>query len=310
MGIKHIIPYVVRNSKPFALRGKHYGAFGESMPEPRKIVFLDIDGTLMAHTNHIPRSARKVCRKARENGHRLYIATGRGRSQINASILALGFDGIISSNGAYIESGGQAVFSAFLSPLLLDRLLKYFTSRESEYMLQLPEKNIVSPCFYPRTENIIVSLKSMSKAIFRWSFRRFLESSDTFSDECFDRERVCKLVFMESKNLTFGDVKREFGAVCEIFGNSVPGATGGGELTLRGIHKGSAAEWVARFHGIGRKDTIAIGDGDNDLPMIEYAGVGISMGNGEEKLKKIADDVTDCINRNGLAKAFIKYGLA
>ena len=76
-----------------------------------------------------------------------------------------------------------------------------------------------------------------------------------------------------------------------------------------GIHKGSAAVWVARHYGMDRKDAIAFGDSDNDRAMLEYAGVGVAMGNGDEALKRAADDVAGHVRRGGLAKAFRKYGL-
>jgi hydroxymethylpyrimidine pyrophosphatase-like HAD family hydrolase len=223
--------------------------------------------------------------------------------------LALGFDGVISSGGACIESGGQTVFSAFLASPLLERLLEYLDSRGAGYMLELPEKNIVSSGFYAQCKKAVAPLRWMPQTIALWIFGNLLQSSIALPGEYFDRERVHKLVFTESKYLNFDDVKREFGADCEIFRNSFP-ISGGGELTARGIHKGSAAEWVTRFHSMNRKDAIAIGDGDNDRPMLEYAGVGIAMENGDEDLKKIADGVTGCVNRGGLLQAFEKYGLA
>ncbi|MDR2748050.1 MAG: HAD family hydrolase [Treponema sp.] len=281
------------------------------MPESKKIVFLDIDGTLADRRNRVPLSARNACRRARENGHLLYIATGRTRRQINESILALGFDGIISSGGACIESGEQLVFSAFLPPSLLERLLGYFNSRKAGYLLELPERIITSPAFFFQFESIAFPLKRLPRASALWSFGNLLRNHIALPGEYFNREKVYKLVFLESEHLRFEDVKQNFGDDCEIFRNSVPlSVKGGGEITPRGIHKGSAAEWVTRFHSMDRKDTIAIGDSDNDRTMLEYAGLGIAMGNGNESLKKIAGDITGRVNRGGLSKAFVKYGLA
>jgi Cof subfamily protein (haloacid dehalogenase superfamily) len=279
------------------------------MRESKKIVFLDIDGTL-ADRGRVPRSARKACRGARENGHLLYIATGRARTQIGPSILAAGFDGIISSGGACIESGGRALFSAFLPPPLLERLLEYFDSREAGYALELPEKIVLSPGFFVHYKNIIAPLRWMPRAAVLWIFRNLLQSRIVLPGEYFDREKVRKLVFTESEHLSFEDVKREFGADCEVFRNSIPvSGRGGGELTPRGIHKGAAAERVARFHGMGREDVIAVGDSDNDRTMLEYAGIGIAMENGDELLKKSADDITGRVDRGGLLRAFEKHGL-
>jgi Cof subfamily protein (haloacid dehalogenase superfamily) len=262
----------------------------------RKLVFLDIDGTLVSSFNHVPFSARNVCHAARKNGHLLYIATGRSRIQISTSILAVGFDGIICSGGAYIEIDGQVVFSAFIPRIVLERLIAYFSGHGVGFSLELPEKIIASPQFY----------SFVPRPLFR-----LLHNSYAPPGEDFDRDRVCKLVFIESNNVRFEDAQNEFGADCEIFRNSIPlPGLRGGEISAKGIHKGSAMAWVMRHYGIDRKDTIAFGDGDNDRAMLEYAGVGIAMGNGDEALKRIADDVTNHIRCGGLAKAFKKYDLA
>jgi Cof subfamily protein (haloacid dehalogenase superfamily) len=260
----------------------------------RKLVFLDIDGTLASSFNHVPSSAVNVCRAARKNGHLLYIASGRCRAQISDSILAIGFDGIICSGGACIEIGEQIVFSAFIPQPLLDRLIAYFNGHNAVFSLELPEIVIASPQFY----------SNMPRALLRLS-RRYAPL-----DEAFDRGRVCKAVFMESKNVCFEDVQKEFGADCEIFRNSIPlPGLSGGEVSAKGVHKGAAAAWVTHYHGMDRKDTIALGDSDNDRAMLEYAGVGIAMGNGDRALKRIADAIAGHVRFGGLAKAFKKYGL-
>jgi Cof subfamily protein (haloacid dehalogenase superfamily) len=261
----------------------------------RKLIFLDIDGTLVSSFNHVPLSARNACRDVRKNGHLLYIATGRSRAQISAPILAIGFDGIICSGGAYIEVDGQIVFSAFIPQTVLERLIAYFTERGAGFSLELPEKIIASPQFY----------SIIPRALFRLPHNSYVPLGEDF-----DRDRVCKVVFMESKRVCFEGVKNEFGADCETFRNSIPiPGLSGGEISAKGVHKGSAAAWVARHYRMDRKDTIAIGDSDNDRAMLEYAGVGIAMGNGDEALKRIADDVTDHIRCGGLARSLKKYGL-
>ncbi|MDR1250440.1 MAG: Cof-type HAD-IIB family hydrolase [Treponema sp.] len=260
----------------------------------RKLVFLDIDGTLASSFNHVPFSAVKVCRAARKNGHLLYIASGRCRAQIGDSILAIGFDGIICSGGAYIEIGGRAHFSSFMPLPLLERLMAYFKGRGAVFSLELPEIVITGPQFY----------SNMPRALLR------LSRCYAPLDEAFDRGRVCKAVFMESKNLCFEDVQKEFSADCEIFRNSIPlPGLSGGEISAKGVHKGAAAAWATLYHGMDRKDTIAFGDSDNDRAMLEYAGVGIAMGNGDKALRQIADDVAGHVRCGGLARAFKKYGL-
>ena len=65
-----------------------------------KILFIDVDGTLVDYTNHLPESAVTAIRKARANGHRVYICTGRSRAEVYANIWDIGIDGMIGGNGS------------------------------------------------------------------------------------------------------------------------------------------------------------------------------------------------------------------
>ena len=79
------------------------------------------------------------------------------------------------------------------------------------------------------------------------------------------------------------------------------------ELVDRRCSKGLAIEQLISYLGIPREETIAIGDGYNDIPMLSYAGLGIAMGNACETVKAAADAVTDTNDNDGVAKALIRY---
>jgi Cof subfamily protein (haloacid dehalogenase superfamily) len=279
----------------------------------RKLVFLDIDGTLANH-NFVPCSARRACRRARQNGHLLYVCTGRPRVQISPHILGMGFDGVVSSGGALIETaeegrGMKLLFHASFEEKILSRLLDCLKAGKIPYMAELPEKVLAGPYLKPwlRRANKVRprSFPMFMEKIFIGFFFRGIAEGDPSS-----LEEVCKIVFMESGGPGFEDLQREFGGECELFRNSIPAQNmRGGEISPRGVHKGAALEKVAAYHGIPREDTIAIGDSDNDRTMLEWAGVGIAMGNAGEALKQTADHVTDTGRNAGLAKAFKKYGL-
>ncbi|MDR2797373.1 MAG: Cof-type HAD-IIB family hydrolase [Treponema sp.] len=279
----------------------------------QKIVFLDIDGTLANH-NYVPLSARWACRKARQNGHLLYICTGRSRVQISRRILKMGFDGVVSSGGAYIETAGQGqasqlLFHTSLEKKTLLRLRDYFNARQTPYMLELPSKVLASPYLKSYFDRLYTGISLNPRVCMERLFIRFIFHHLAHGETDF-QEDVCKVVFMEFNGLTFEMVQQEFGGECELFRNSIPiQHMKGGEISPRGVHKGAALEKVIAYHGIPRENAIAIGDSDNDRTMLECAGVGIAMGNADEALKQIADDVTDTSGKAGLAKAFKKYGL-
>jgi Cof subfamily protein (haloacid dehalogenase superfamily) len=281
----------------------------------RKIIFLDIDGTLSTE-NRVPISAQRACRVARENGHLLYICTGRARSQVKPSIVSIGFDGIISSGGAYIETAGSAedswkeLFRAAIEPEKLRALVSYFNERKAAYTLELTERLIAGPYLESYLAGYYkerpFTFRRLAEQLF---LRQIFRKCERYNGRG-DRDDVRKAVFWVSGSVTYEDTVRKFGSDHEIFQLSIPvsGMTGG-EIGPQGVHKGSALERVAEYHGFERADTIAFGDSDNDRKMIESAGLGVAMGNAVDSLKAIAGDVTDNIENKGLEKAFKKYGL-
>ena len=81
------------------------------------------------------------------------------------------------------------------------------------------------------------------------------------------------------------------------------------EVSPRNISKGSAINYLVNNHQVPFSDTVAIGDSMNDYEMIKFAELGIAMGNGDERLKAIADYVTDDITEDGYAKALSHFGI-
>ena len=82
-----------------------------------------------------------------------------------------------------------------------------------------------------------------------------------------------------------------------------------GEIGIGGIHKATGMEIYLNHVGIDRVDCIAVGDGPNDLQMLEYAGVGVAMGNARAEVKARADMVTDAIGEDGIYHAFERLSL-
>jgi Cof subfamily protein (haloacid dehalogenase superfamily) len=258
----------------------------------------------------VPPSAVSACQAARRNGHLLYICTGRARVQIPERIVALGFDGIISSGGGRIEAQGITLAKTFLNVAVVRSLVDYFIAHEKGFMLELDDGLIAGPHLIPFFHNLALRLKGSPHEGMIANAVAFFTGQLVQTESNLYRDNVHKIVFVENGDVSFDDVTREFSADCEIFRGSIPFfGESGGELSPRGVHKGAALEQVAAHHGIALSDTIAFGDSDNDRTMLTAAGIGVAMGNADESLKSHADYVTDRIDHDGLAKAFARYHL-
>jgi Cof subfamily protein (haloacid dehalogenase superfamily) len=82
------------------------------------------------------------------------------------------------------------------------------------------------------------------------------------------------------------------------------------EFLNKEVNKGVGVEMLAKHLGVKREEVITMGDAGNDLHMIEYAGMGIAMGNAFDEVKEAANYITDSNNEDGVAKAIEKFVLS
>ena len=79
------------------------------------------------------------------------------------------------------------------------------------------------------------------------------------------------------------------------------------EIMNKGVSKGNALSVLCKLLNIDSQNVMAIGDNENDIPMLKFAGTGIAMGNGEDIVKEMADYVTDTNDNDGVANAINKF---
>ena len=78
-----------------------------------KYVFFDIDGTIRGKSREITKRNKEAIRKLRENGHKAFLCTGRAPVSITQDILDVGFDGVISAAGSFIQIDGKYIYENF-----------------------------------------------------------------------------------------------------------------------------------------------------------------------------------------------------
>ena len=97
---------------------------------------MDIDGTLVGADGRVPESAAEAIRRARENGHKIFICSGRCRCEMHENILCVPLDGIVGSAGAYVEIDGRVIFHRSMTEKMNAKLLDYFLSRGMAILLE------------------------------------------------------------------------------------------------------------------------------------------------------------------------------
>lgn len=272
-------------------------------------VFLDVDGTLVNARGMVPDSARRAVRRARANGHRVFLCTGRSPSQLWPAILDIGFDGLVAAAGGFVETGGTVVAHRPIPTEHVRRVVDFFDAREVAYLLESNDGLFGSAGVGDRLRERIVGAGATEaeRAELARGTGEFVDAIAVGGDP--GSIGVNKISFLDSQ-LTLAEIQAEFGDVFDVVPATVPvEGSISGELSLRGVHKAAGIEVLIAHLGIDRRDTMAIGDGYNDLEMLEHVAIGIAMGDAPLPVREVADDVTGTPDQDGIHAAFSRYGL-
>jgi Cof subfamily protein (haloacid dehalogenase superfamily) len=276
----------------------------------KKIIFIDIDGTLVNNNDVVPISAEIAIKEARNNGHYVFLCTGRSKAEIYDHILKIGFDGMIAAAGGYIEVNNNIIFHKTISAKAAKHVVEYFTSNNVEYYLESNCGLFASKNLKKRLNKLFFNGKDMdekTKGEIEKGLQPFLDTM--IENENMLREDINKVSFLESE-LSFNIIKTEFEGEFNVIHRTVPAfGENSGELSLPNINKANAIEKLLTHLNLTDIETYAYGDGMNDLEMIQYVKYGIAMGNAAPKLKEAAFDITDTHDEGGIYNSFKKYNI-
>lgn len=275
----------------------------------RKAVFLDVDGTFVNDRGIVPPSAREAVVAARTNGHRIFLCTGRSMSELWDEIVEPGFDGIIASAGGYVQCDGQVLLHRTVPVEDLRRVVEFFDCHGVEYFLEANSGLYGSRHAKERLRELIFGPVSDEDVLaeLEKGLGGFIDSLVVEPDPV--REDINKVSFLDSR-LTIEQIRAEFDGAFDVISATVPMfGPNSGEMSLPGIHKATGIELLIQHAGIARADTIAYGDGANDLEMLEFVAIGVAMGNARPAVLEVADLVTAGVDHDGIHRSFEALGL-
>lgn len=270
----------------------------------KKLIFLDIDGTLVDEKEKVAETAIYACQQARKNGHKIYLCTGRSKPEIFPHILAIGFDGIIGAGGGYIESDGKVLYHKKVSKQQVQHMVDYFNQQQIDFYLESNGGLFASHNLRPRLELLFYGQEGV-----KGERHPFMEAL-IFGEKNLYRDDVNKVCFLENPAIDFKKIKQEFDGEFEVIQCTVPAfGKNSGEMMVPGIHKATAIDFLLKHLKHPQNQTLAIGDGLNDLEMFAYCDIGIAVGTAHQELKARADFVTTAPSEDGLLHAFESYHL-
>jgi Cof subfamily protein (haloacid dehalogenase superfamily) len=258
-----------------------------------KALFFDIDGTLVSFNTHrIPSSTIEAMETAHAKGIKIFIATGRPKSIIN-NLSELQernlIDGYITMNGAYCFVNNEVIYKSPVSPKEVWATADY--CREKGKACLFVSEHHISVC---RPNDLV-----------RKIFYEFLHVNE-IPVKTFE-EAIRGDIFQMTPFITAEEEKeiRPYIPDCEIERWHPAFA----DVTAKGNTKQKGMDEIIRYFGFLREETMAFGDGGNDVSMLRHAATGVAMGQASDEVKQFADYVTDSFDDNGIRNAMKYFGI-
>lgn len=260
-----------------------------------KAMFFDVDGTLVSFKTHrIPQSTVDALTEAHSRGVRIYISTGRPPQFItNLGQIEDVIDGWVTTNGAncYICRAGkkEIVHTASIPAADTEHILSYCHDRNVPVII-VGRKIIGVNDYAPE----VSALFCEGLGVTGIDFQRYTYA-DMHEDEIM---QLTPFLTPEQEQELMPLVSScNSGRWCDAFT----------DITAKGADKGIGLTAMAKHEGINLSETMAFGDGGNDNSILRTAGIGIAMGNANEKTKSIADFITTCVDDDGIANALRRF---
>ncbi|MDF2570110.1 MAG: yidA 1 [Sporomusa sp.] len=272
-----------------------------------KLVCIDVDGTLLTSKDEVTKRTKEILLKAHKLGVHIVISTGRMYTDAEYYSNLIGVKSpVIASNGAFIKEkdNDKVIYQDVLGESLSLELLELFYKHRTNPYFCTPHKfyygNILFKLFYFATKVLGRRSNNLDmRYVFSWKqWRKVL---------CKEKDNIvkCEIIYRDASLIK--ELKKELKNIKEL--EIVDSSRYNIEITRKGVSKGKAVAMLASLYSLKTDEIITIGDSENDLSMIEYAGLGIAMGNASDNVKEKADFITDSNDNEGVANAIERFVL-
>ena len=262
-----------------------------TMKEKIKAIFFDIDGTLVSFKTHqVPQETKDAIKRLRENGIKVFVATGRMLKMVDV-LNDIEFDGYITYNGSccvdstkenviFKSTVPQDELEALAQRLKNDPFPVSFMCRDEMYV------NYMDP-LVTQVAQVVEVLPPVVRPV-----------EEIIKEDVF---QLC--IYVDEPKLQ------------QIIDETLPGCVGMrwielfADVNVKGMNKQFGIDRVLEYFNIPLECAMAFGDGGNDIPMLQHVPYSVAMGNAGDHVKATAKYVTEHVDEGGLAKALERFGL-
>lgn len=248
-----------------------------------KAIFFDVDGTLLSHkTKQIPEGAKKVLEQLKEQGIKIFMSTGRHTTELaELPVNDVAFDGYITLNGQLcLDENRKMLFGMPFAKEITKVLGNIFEEKKCPLAFIEESRiylNFVNDTVRKAQESISTPVPEIG----------IYEQGDLYQVTAFFKEQEEEVL---RKQLPKG---------CRLARWSEHGV----DIILDEGGKVAGIKYFCEKFGIDRSEIMAFGDAENDIDMLQFAGIGVAIGNARDEVKKVADYVTADVDDGGIKKA-------
>lgn len=258
------------------------------------VLFFDVDGTILSEkTGKIPESAIEALKQAQQNGHYLFINTGRTCCSIPVELYKVDFDGYLCGCGSYLIYKDEVLLESHVDKKRGEEIIKkmnecyldgnlegtediYFTSRISRF------DRLEHSRRYFQTRGLGVE--------------KYIEDGGMIYDKLFVYEDEM------SRSEEFFEFISEDMEIIDRGNHTY-------EITQKAFTKATACEFMRKKLGVDMDQVYVFGDSTNDMTMFEYATHAIALGKHAKELEPYTEFITKDVDDGGIAFALKHYGL-
>jgi len=266
-----------------------------------KMIALDLDGTLLSNQEKISSTNLEYIKKARDRGVKIIITTGRSYASAKGYIEKIAMnDPVITYNGALIHDGNKVLRRITLEDETLQEIIKLLKDMDYAPIIY-DERNKYYETFGKFTEDFLEFSKG---------FERELIKVNNITDKKWkDIIRLSVVVGEHDIPLLHSELKKNFGEAIKTMDTYFLGWNFWiFEILNKDCSKSKGLNFLCNQYGMNQDEVIAVGDNNNDLDMITWAGLGVAMKNGLVDVLREADYVTEKSNdEDGVAEVIEKF---
>lgn len=255
-----------------------------------KAIFFDIDGTLASFNTHrISHTTRQAIKVLKGKGIKVFIASGRSSFELDI-LDNIQFDGYIILNGSHCYSAeGIDIYKHPIPKDDISRLVKWLENNTAPFLFVHDKGqfiNRVNEEVKKLSQLVEVAIPEVISAEYALD-KDILQLAGYFNED------------EENDLLTNILIHCEQARWCPYFT----------DIIAHGNSKSNGIQRMLDHYNISINETMAFGDGGNDISMLQYVAIGVAMGNASDEVKVAANYVTDTVDNEGVYQALKHFGI-